>query len=925
MTSPRPLGVRVVTALTILAVVAAPLAAAAGPRAGGSTCAVPGQIDVSDSWRVAKGPSWRAGGRAIAAYAWDAYDSDNLYVTNGAEVQASHDGGCHWSLSYSLPSSVTGGFSSSDSTITDVEVPESASAGDTILATVSQRVQGVDRTHVVRSTDAGRSWDVVDDGLPPTGRPVSLRVAPNHPDVVYLALDVNGGTIDLVYASTDGGETWTLRSDLSKITDPSKNKNPAVIKDLQVDPGRPDELWAPGPSKLYHSIDGGRSFEEVSYFQLETGPVDVFRAPGSPSRIGVFMPAARSWARSQTGGVGWSQMSLRGIKGVVDSVAHGPRSDIMFVTAGGEVYAWNEPTLSWVDVKSPVPGLTGMSATRGNSILFSGHNSSSIATYFGPVSDFFTTLPGDLFNVSQIADADVPVKRPPRLTPATRKVVLAPGKSKLVDYQLRLPARPVPLDVYFLLDSSSSTTNFLSNVAKSVARIAAALRESGIDVHMGLADYRAYPNRFPALPDCGPGERPSEDHCEDNYVYKQDLDITGDGDALQNALESLRAGGGGAFRSMYSALFHSVDGAGEDLGAPGNNPTDHDVPPGQQAHFRQKAVKVIVHATDESFADEHSVPPPNPTDPASLNRPNMKDKGDALTALRTAADTPVYQVGISTGSESLHDLRDVAGATGAVAPASGIDCNGDGRIDVPAGEPLVCSVNPNQSAETAGLVPGIEDLLAGAIGFRTNVTLETHGGDAVIDDVAPNAYSDVILQTAKSLAFQVKVSCPLTAAGKTFEVGLKVDADNLKDVSSRVTVVCRPLPKNAPPALPAPPLAPPAAAALVALAAPPPPPPPPPVIELSSASQSQAQSQAQAQAGMAYQEEQQPQTAFVTAFHEEDEPDLAFTAYRDRSDPLVTPVTLLGAGVVLLSFAFGFVTLSREVAREKVLARGHRR
>jgi hypothetical protein len=74
---------------------------------------------------------------------------------------------------------------------------------------------------------------------------------------------------------------------------------------------------------------------------------------------------------------------------------------------------------------------------------------------------------------------------------------------------------------------------------------------------------------------------------------------------------------------------------------------------------------------------------------------------------------------------------------------------------------------------------------------------------------------------------------------------------------------------------------------------------------------------------MAYQEETQPQTAFVAAFDDPEQTDFAFSSYRQKSDSLITPVSVLGAGAVLLSFAYGFVALTREVAREKVYNRRH--
>jgi hypothetical protein len=554
--------------------------------------------------------------------------------------------------------------------------------------------------------------------------------------------------------------------------------------------------------------------------------------------------------------------------------------------------------------------------------IFSGHTATTIETYFGPVSNLITKLPKNLMDVGTIVDGQTPQVHPPVLGPKTRKVVIDPGKSKTVPYKLRLPARPLPLDVYFLLDTSASTTAFLQSVARSVADIANELRQGGIVVRYGLADYRAYPNRFPPAQECQPGQKANEDKCEANYVYRQDLPLgLENGEELEAALENLTPDGGGAYRSMYSALVHSVDGAEEDLGAPGLNPTtDHDYMGGDQALFDDDAVRIIVHATDESFAKESNVPPPNPTDPASLNRPTMLDRDDAETAL---TNFHVRQVGISTGSESLKDLRDMAERTGALAPSKGVDCNGDGTVDVLPGEPLVCSVNPNQSAEAAGIVPGIKDLLASTAPNTSNVTLQTSGDKDVVDEVAPGTVPSVILQTQKSLDFDVTFHCPADDAGKRFRVGLKATLDTMKDPKSTATVVCRAIPKDPQPVtLPLPPAAP-AAAALVALAIPPPPPPPPPVIELSSASQSQSQAQAQAQAGMAYQEETQPQTAFVAAFDDQEQADFAFSSYRQKSDSLVTPVTVLGAGAVLMSFAYGFVALSREVAREKIHNRRH--
>jgi hypothetical protein len=72
---------------------------------------------------------------------------------------------------------------------------------------------------------------------------------------------------------------------------------------------------------------------------------------------------------------------------------------------------------------------------------------------------------------------------------------------------------------------------------------------------------------------------------------------------------------------------------------------------------------------------------------------------------------------------------------------------------------------------------------------------------------------------------------------------------------------------------------------------------------------------------MVHQEEKQPQLASVTAFGDLPEEELAFARHREEADSLVTPIRALGAGAVLMSFAFGFLMLSRELAQEKVLNR----
>ncbi|HEY7874426.1 MAG TPA: hypothetical protein VIG64_04815 [Actinomycetota bacterium] len=366
---------------------------------------------------------------------------------------------------------------------------------------------------------------------------------------------------------------------------------------------------------------------------------------------------------------------------------------------------------------------------------------------------------------------------------------------------------------------------------------------------------------------------------------------------------------------MYAALYQSVTGAGQNLGTPVTGGFDHDIPPGQQATFNADATKVILHAVDESFPTNETVSEPGPGDLNSLQRPDMTGDGEAIAALQQYG---VIQVGLSTGAASLPDLKKVARETGALAPAGGVDCDGNGTIELAEGEPLVCNFDPNQRVEDTGLDTGIQRLLEATVDTN-DVALKTSGPPVIIDKVSPAVHTNIVLQTTKRLEFDVTFKCPRLSATRAYEVDLEVPLERRADPHASATVVCRPPDPAEPeePELPLPP-APPAAAALVALAFPPPPPPPPPILEISSASQSQTQ--AQAQAGMVHQEEQQPQLAHVTASHDIEE-ELAFARYEDEAESLITPIRALGAGAVVMSFAFGFLMLSQEMAREKVLNR----
>jgi photosystem II stability/assembly factor-like uncharacterized protein len=124
---------------------------------------------------------------------------------------------------------------------------------------------------IYKSTDGGRSWKRLMNGLPAgpyLGR-IGLAVAPSRPEVVYAFLS-NQTPVEVatkegkrtspigpeVYRSDDKGETWRKC--------PMKNDRLRMgfYADIFVSPENPDVFYALGQN-LMTSRDGGRTFENI--------------------------------------------------------------------------------------------------------------------------------------------------------------------------------------------------------------------------------------------------------------------------------------------------------------------------------------------------------------------------------------------------------------------------------------------------------------------------------------------------------------------------------------------------------------------------------------------------------------------------------------------------------------------------------------
>ena len=273
------------------------------------------------------------------------------------------------------------------------------------------------------------------------------------------------------------------------------------------------------------------------------------------------------------------------------------------------------------------------------------------------------------------------------------------------------------LDVYMLVDLTGSFADDLPIFKAQAPNMISNLKASNPGTRFGLGKFEDYP----ILPFgyAGSGDK----------AYERIIDLTSDTNAVLSCISSLftRNGYDGP-ESQLPALYQAATGAGQDLsgvGFPGAS-----IPPGQQANFRNGATKLFVLWTDAPFH--------NPGDPGTIPYPgpSFDETVDAIKSL----DPPMV-IGISSGSGGVLDLKRIAAATGALAPAGGVDTNGDGTIDILGGQPLVCAI----SSSGYGIAEAIESLVEAAVVLPTadaNGPYEGEVGKPIILDGSDSFDSD---------------------------------------------------------------------------------------------------------------------------------------------------------------------------------------
>ena len=815
-------------------------------------------VTVRGVWRAAALPA-----TGVTDYAVEPLVPSRIYVTNGTSLMLSTDAGCTWEEVFTV-----GGAPRPDlpltplARITGIEVVRDRLPASVYLL-VEEEVGPAQRVHVVASSDGGATWELRDDGLPPLSGPaVELDSAPGDPSALYLLLrhtPQSGG--EEVFASDNGGRTWVSRS------------RDATASNLgfDVDPVVEDALLLWGAPGLSYSADGGRSISTFSQVASGVLMADIFHAPGGPARIMAYELETQTFNVSDDGGATWYRIG--GPRGFALSMAHGATEDDVVVSVHEAFYKFSAPRF-WTEVALPVDedvGALSSDATATPAIY--GITDTKLMTYTGLNGEVDIGILG--------VGPELEPKLPPRLAPPRRKITIPAGKKRNVPYDFTLPAASLPLDVFFLVDTTQSMTSTISGLRHGMSRIVDDLASREIDVGFGVGEYKDYPT---------PGYG---DPLAGDFPYRRLRAIGPADDSLATALEQLEASGGGDIpESQLTGLYQTVTGEGE-AGF---------VAAGQDADFRPNSLRVIVNITDAPFNDSLAHP-----------APQFQAVADELLS------AGVLQIGLAifgpNGVQGAkNSLAGMASATGAVAPPGGVDCDGDAVIDIAAGSPLVCEIRDEISAGVLDLAPAILAALE-AVTRTASVEFATAGDDAVVEAISPDAPTAVNLLETSNLGLAVTYACPESESRSRHQVQLSVSVRDDEVATARTTVICLPLPPvEIPPPLAAAiaPLVPVAPRVLV------PPPQVPHEIPLQ-------QPNVQGQGALAQQRQHQQQVALVhsggraeqiaEAAAREDRSDYAFSSLR-REEP--APALVYGtAAVIALAYAAASLMARRTaVARQ---------
>ena len=667
--------------------------------------------------------------RPVVSYAVAPTYPNVMYATDGAGVWATTDGGCSWTDALAGSALPVGALPIQVTAREPVQVAV-VETGRQITGWLLSNVTsgGVRRPEVLVSGGNGDALRVPGEALAtlPAGTGVALAAGRSGKDA-YVLVDTAAGR--RVFATSDRGVTWTAG-------DPAAG--PEDVRALAVDP-LTDDLWAWG-DRLLLSTDGGATFDTVPGVSGAVADLAVAYAPFA-SRLEVVLENG-TLMRSGDGGRTWTK---RGANPTATSVAVPPALDVAAVAGKGLLHLY-AGKYGPFDYYAPDDG--GALADVALARLPGSAEAVRVLAARGA-----ELLRRDVLRVGAAEPRHAPVIRleppvdtirlDPVLLPQHQVVSLRAGETRSLPYVLDVPVAPSSLDVFFLVDTTGSMQLTIDSLRLALVRIVNDLNSAGLDSRFGVGQFKDYPTS----PWGGGVDMPYD-------LLRQIGPADGE---LAGALAALVAGGGGdGPESQFSALYEMAhfEARLPSLIDPSEPPTG----------FRPNTLRVAVVATDTSshVGGEKS-------EGAEETYPGA-NHGQLVNALRRAR---VRTVGIAAGGPARPHLENHALLSGSVAPANGVDCDGDGRVEITEGRPIVCDFNTfGLSPSGTGIGSAIVSML---LALREPVNVRVESSDSRVATVLGGVHLGVNVKRPNRLVQQVRFTCDSAHYGKTTRVALTAE------------------------------------------------------------------------------------------------------------------------------------------------------
>lgn len=829
----------------------------------------------------------------MSDYAVEPLAPSRMWVTNGSVVMRTLDSGCHWAKVYELPAG--GSMNAGNSRILEIEV---GNPGTVYLPI--QQSEPIAQPHVVVTRDAGDTWVQADGALltSVTGRIRDFDTSLGNGAAAAILVDVElsePGVIgfegnQMLLTTSNAGDLWepyvSPESDVSITVAGSSITIGGFdeMESLAINPVRASEVWLYGPNGVSKydgttmvdsGLQGGARVLDISL----DGRAVLAYGDGSP--VGqLSLDGGLTWTSMNTG-VPVDSMDI--ISAVPLEVATGSFGRVLaqYLFPGQpnpivlDMSPLDQRFVADIQVAFPETGTRPSVYAR---------TSTTIEVTFEPAEVPFKA------NAVRAPVVHVPVKGGNNLSPSYRLLKMRPGQTQTIPYQLDLPAASTPLDVYFMIDISGSMQGTINGIRSAMQAIAERLGEGGIDVQFGVGSFRSYDTPPP---------------------YKRNLDIQPAGAELAAALNSLSASGGGDETQM-AALLQSVTGEGDSM-----------IPPDQNMHFRSGSLRVAIEVTDEliSQGGQH---PTYSTVVEALLKHGVKQVGLAIQ------DPPILgEQNYDNPGGPAAGLIEVARGSKAIAPAGGVDCDGDGDTELDEGDALVCLIDPAKAEEASLMADAIVHVLEAVqdiqdLSVVAGPRVDPNAESEVVESVTPSVLPQLDLKEANSGHFEVTVRCPHVPRPTLFPVKVGVSRPGSLVASATLDVKCTPVVKKEPEAFPL------AVFVPVAAVPPPPPRPPDPVPEPNPNPNPNPQQNPQTQAGFAAQKQQQPQVA-LAGQEGAPGPDVAEDSaadeffMTDHTDSRVPPVAFIFTTGAVTAIG-GYVLLTRQRSQTaQARNRRHRR